>query len=201
VIPSDIKSYYKLHSKFYDISRWAFLFGRNSIPKFFPKLKSGSRVLDLGCGTGKHLQQLTKKYPNCEIIGLDQSEYMLEFINPSIYKSVHIKNEVYSQDSFEDNSFDLVLCSYSLTMFDDIWKTIPIIKSHLKPTGKLLVVDFDATPFNWFSKWMKRNHVSFEPNLFELLKNSFDVEKMITKKGYLDLYTYSALIAESKKSS
>ncbi len=193
MIPSNIKSYYKLHSKFYDITRWAFLFGRNSLPDYFPELNLESKILDLGCGTGKHLRQLLEKYPSAFITGIDQSEDMLKFVNRSIVDSVEIKNQYYSLDSFPKNEFDLILCSYSLTMMEDIESTLNAIQKHLKPNGNLLVVDFDSTPFNWFSRWMKKNHVSFEPNLFELLKSRFDIKLEKTRKAYFGLYTYSVL--------
>lgn len=196
MIPSDIKGYYKLHSKFYDITRWTFLFGRNSISNYFPELKSDVRILDLGCGTGKHLQRLLKKYPEAHITGIDQSEYMLDIAKRSTIDSVQIKNENYSKSSFSQNEFDFILCSYSLTMFDTIETSIKNIKTHLKPTGRLLVVDFDSTPFNWFSRWMKINHVSFEPNLFNLLENEFEIIVKDTQKAYLGLYNYTIIEAK-----
>lgn len=189
MIPTNIKSYYELHSKFYDVTRWTFLFGRNALPKYFPSLRQNSKILDLGCGTGKHLHQLRKKYPNSEIIGLDQSSAMLSKVTQKPSYNLFIEN--YSTSNFPDNSFDLIICSYSLTMFDDLEQALFSLKNHLKPNGTLLVLDFDSTPFSWFSKWMKKNHVSFEPNLFQLLKNNFTVEFKESRKAYFGLYYYS----------
>lgn len=201
MIPSNIKSYYKLHSSFYDLTRWAFLFGRNSLPNYFPKLEKRARILDLGCGTGKQLVALRSRYPEAEIIGIDLSEEMLAKARSKLDKTIQLKNEIYSGKSFEKNSFDLVVASYSLTMFTDIELTIQAIKTHLKPSGILLVVDFDSTPFSWFRKWMKKNHVSFEPNLFGLMKKHFLVETEVTRKGYFGFYSYLAFIAKNKKTN
>ncbi|GAB5409204.1 MAG: class I SAM-dependent methyltransferase [Balneolaceae bacterium] len=199
MIPKDIEHYYKLHSKFYDLTRWAFLFGRNSLPKSFPALEKNSQILDLGCGTGKHLEQLAKKYPDSSILGLDRSKDMLRLSNRAIGNSVDIIHDTYSEDSFEKNSFDLILCSYSLTMFNNIEKTIRTIKYHLKTNGVLLVVDFDSTPFGWFSKWMKKNHVSFEPNLFMLLKKEFPESETKFMRAYFGLYSYSLLVYSDRE--
>ncbi len=196
MIPSNIEGYYKLHSKFYDKTRWLFLFGRNSIPNYFPELKSNVRILDLGCGTGKHLERLLKKYPKAHITGIDQSEHMLEIAKRSTTNSVDIKNEYYSDTSFSYNEFDFILCSYSLTMFNTVEKSIKNIKNHLKPNGRLLVVDFDSTPYNWFSKWMKKNHVSFEPNLFKLIEKEFQIVVKDTQEAYLGLYNYTIIEAK-----
>lgn len=197
MIPSDIDSYYRLHSKFYDATRWAFLFGRNSFGKHFPELPEHARILDLGCGTGKHLAQLLAYYPDANIIGIDLSKEMLRFVNRVIVDSVEIRNQHYTLDIFHEDEFDLILCSYSLTMMEDIEHVLEVIQKHLNKNGKLLVVDFDSTPFSWFSKWMKKNHVSFEPDLFELLDESFDVEHKITKKGWFGLYSYSVFLGEN----
>ncbi|MEQ9308881.1 MAG: class I SAM-dependent methyltransferase [Balneolaceae bacterium] len=201
MIPSNIKSYYKLHSNFYDLTRWAFLFGRNSLPKYFPKLEKRARILDLGCGTGKQLVTLRSRYPEAELIGIDLSEEMLAKARSKLDKSIQLKNEIYSGKSFKKNSFDLVVASYSLTMFTDIEVTIQAIKTHLKPSGILLVVDFDSTPFSWFRKWMKKNHVSIELNLFGLLKKEFLGSKLIAKQAYFGLYSYLAFIAKNKKTN
>ncbi len=194
MIPTDIKNYYRLHSKFYDLTRWAFLFGRNSLKKHFPEFPDNPKILDLGCGTGKHLDQLIRFYSDAVITGIDLSADMLRTVNRSIVDSVKIRNEYYSSDTFSENMFDLILCSYSLTMVDDLRSTLENIKKHLKPNGLVLVVDFDSTPFTCFSKWMKKNHVSFEPNLFELLDNHFKVEFKSTRKAYFGLYFYSILL-------
>lgn len=191
MIPVDIDAYYKLHSRFYDITRWAFLFGRISVEYFLPGLKSESRILDLGCGTGRHLPMLSTLYPDCEIIGLDQSSEMLAKARAKKLDSVIIKEETYSLDTFEPNSFDLIVASYSITMMDNIEEVIQLIKSHLKQNKLLVVLDFDSTPYSWFSRWMKKNHVSFEPNIFELLDEQFELESKNTQKAYFNLYSYT----------
>lgn len=193
MIPKNIENYYKLHSKFYNATRWAFLFGRNSVPKYFPELPEKARILDLGCGTGKHLDQLKTKYPKADITGIDQSEDMLRLVNRSIFDSVEIKNELYSANSFSESEFHLILCSYSLSMMEDSEITLKAILKHLKPEGILLVVDFDSTPYLWFKKWMKKNHVSFEPNLVVLLNKEFQKANIKTKNAYFGLYSYSVL--------
>lgn len=200
MIPKDIKSYYQFHSKFYNATRWAFLFGRNLLIKHFPDLPKEAQILDLGCGTGKHLDQLRKRYPDSYVTGVDLSDDMLQFVDPTIVKAMEIRNEYYTSDSFGENRFNLILCSYSLTMMDDIRFTLNAIKKHLKPNGILLVADFDSSPFNLFQKWMKKNHVSFEPNLFELLDDFFEVEFKSTRKAFFGLYTYSIFLGNAEKS-
>jgi S-adenosylmethionine-diacylgycerolhomoserine-N-methlytransferase len=188
MIPRDLKSYYRLHAKFYDITRWAFLFGRYKVADFLPELPNNARILDLGCGTGFHLTHLIEKYPLAEIIGLDLSPDMLVNVEEL---SVLLKNEEYKNSSFDADSFDLILCSYSLSMMSKLNEKIDAIMNHLTKTGMLLVVDFDSTPYSWFSEWMDKNHVNFDAKLFEKLSNRFDIEFTQSNSAYFGLYTYT----------
>lgn len=193
MIPKDLTSYYKLHSPFYDLTRWSFLFGRSKVKNLLPDLPKKSRILDLGCGTGKHLHTLCKKYPTSEIIGLDLSSDMLLKSN---HTSVIYKNMKYDKHTFEANSLDMILCSYSLSMMPDIDTNISAITYHLKKEAFILVIDFNSTPIHYFSNWMKMNHVNFELNLIKKLEKYFELEFKLVKHAYFGLYTYSIFLGK-----
>jgi len=71
-------------------------------------LKSDSKVLDMGCGKGYLLYEMTLLLPGLKICGIDDSDYGLENakekIKPFIYKH---KAEV--KLPYEDKEFDLVI--------------------------------------------------------------------------------------------
>lgn len=83
------------------------------------QLKSGQRVLDVGCGKAHLLYELTKVVPGLEISGIDISQYALEHAKEEIRDSL-----CYGQAQnipFEDNSFDLVISLatlHNLKIFD-----------------------------------------------------------------------------------
>ncbi|RNC80105.1 MAG: class I SAM-dependent methyltransferase [Balneola sp.] len=198
MIPKTLREYYKLHAPIYDITRWAFLFGRNRLKELLPTLPEKPVILDLGCGTGKHIPHLLKKYPGAKIYALDQSKEMLSLIKKEAKEKVDIKNQEYQNTSFEEQQFDLILASYSLSMMSNIDEKLNFIQLHLKKGGHLLVVDFDSTPFSFFSNWMKKNHVYFDHLLFLKLKDHFFEELIITKTAYFGLYRYSSFLGRSK---
>ncbi|HAW82091.1 MAG TPA: class I SAM-dependent methyltransferase, partial [Balneola sp.] len=116
-----VSSYYKVHSKIYDLTRWSILFGRDRLLEVIPTDFQPERVLDLGCGTGKHLVKLAERFPEAKIIGVDASKEMLNKASVKIKSFDHIELAHTTLNTFlnSNNSFDLIVCSYSLTMFGD----------------------------------------------------------------------------------
>ena len=69
-------------------------------------LKAGDKVLDIGCGKGFLLYDLTQAVPGLEVAGLEFSRYAIEHALPEIKGSL-VEGHA-NQLPFEDGSFDLV---------------------------------------------------------------------------------------------
>lgn len=196
MIPSTLANYYKLHAPFYDATRWSFLFGRNSIEDILPNLDRCSSILDIGCGTCKVTSKLSNSFPNCSITGIDSSYHMLKKARLKKLQNVQWIEEEFGQHSFPQQTFDLIVASYSLTMVSQIDEVISSIKTTMKSDGTLIVVDFDNTPYQWFEDWMKANHVHFNYQIFDRLEAEFNVHAKVTKRAYAGLYSYSTIICK-----
>lgn len=70
------------------------------------KLKPGDRVLDVGCGKGYLLYELTVAVPGLIVAGTDISEYAIENSKPEIREFLEVGNCV--KLPYENNSFDFV---------------------------------------------------------------------------------------------
>jgi SAM-dependent methyltransferase len=70
-------------------------------------LKSGSRVLDVGCGKAFLLYDLTQAMPGLEVRGLDVSEYGVANAKEEVRPFLQVGNA--SSLPFADKSFDLVI--------------------------------------------------------------------------------------------
>jgi len=71
-------------------------------------LKSDSKVLDMGCGKGYLLYEMTLLLPSLKICGIDSSDYGLKNAKKEIKPFIY-KHKVEGKLFYEDKEFDLVI--------------------------------------------------------------------------------------------
>ncbi len=79
-------------------------------------LKSGDRVLDVGCGKGFLVKDLMKICPRLDVFGLDISEYAVMNCEPEVIGRIHVGNATHLP--FPDKSFQAVLSINSIHNLD-----------------------------------------------------------------------------------
>ncbi len=75
-------------------------------------LKSGMRVLDIGCAKGFLVKDLITTCPGLEVFGIDVSQYALSNCEKEVVGRLHLGNAL--SLPFPDSSFDLVLAINSI---------------------------------------------------------------------------------------
>ncbi len=194
-----INRYYRFHSLIYDATRWSFLFGRDDLLDSLPRLPAQPRILEIGCGTGRNIRQIKDCYPNAEIVGIDLSAPMLKVAANKFNKDANVELIHSKYDSVKGNlaAFDLILCSYSLSMFNEKTEnTIRKLSAELNRGGYVAVVDFHTSPFAWFRQWMNMNHVDINRHLLPLLKKRYRSNQSVIKKAYFGLWSYFQFIGQ-----
>lgn len=83
--------------------RWAPV-GRAIIDHY--GIKPGDRILDIGCGKGYQLYELTQLLPGVEVYGIDISEYAIEHGKEEIRNRLQVGNA--NSLPFPENHFDFV---------------------------------------------------------------------------------------------
>jgi S-adenosylmethionine-diacylgycerolhomoserine-N-methlytransferase len=141
---------YKRQRHIYDLSRKYYLFGRDRLIRELA-LKPGERLVEIGCGTARNLIKIARRYPDCQLFGLDASQEMLKTASESIshaglasrIRLVHGYAENLSPELFgETKSFDRAVFSYSLSMIPDWRAALKAAGGALTPNGKVHIVDF-----------------------------------------------------------
>lgn len=197
---SSLRSYYRWHAKFYDATRWAFLFGRRGlIATVADQVKTPERILEIGCGTGKNLVALAEAFPGARITGLDLSPDMLDCARAKIAPfadRIDLLHRPYDGlVAGEEGKFDLVVISYALSMinpgFDEV---IRLCRGDLREGGVIAVVDFHETRWTWFRKWMGVNHVRMEGQILAQLDAGYEAVVRRIGRGYGDLWRYVTFV-------
>ena len=200
---TSLRGYYRWHAKFYDISRWAFLFGRRGlIETVADRMGSPARILEIGCGTGKNLVALAGAFPGAKITGLDLSADMLDRARAKIAPfadRIELLHRPYDGPIADENGkFDLIVISYALSMINPGYdEVIRLCRKDLPEGGVIAVVDFHETRWTWFRKWMGVNHVRMEGQILAQLDAGYEAIDRQIGDGYGGLWRYVTFIGKS----
>ena len=136
-----------------------------------------TRLLDVACGTGKHLDVLKRRF---DAHGLDLSPGLLEIArrrNPDV---------VFHQGDMRnfrlDERFDLITCLFSsigyMTTYDDLCAAVSCMARHLAPGGVLAIEPW-FTPDQWMNHTVHALFID-DPDLKIVRMNTSLVEDSVS---------------------
>jgi S-adenosylmethionine-diacylgycerolhomoserine-N-methlytransferase len=202
---SPLEGYYRLHSKFYDLTRWSFLFGRTAILREAAAVARPARILEVGCGTGKNLVNLCRLFPQAEITGVDLSETMLAVARRKtapLGPRLRLLHGAYGPAFQNERPYDLILFSYALSMFNPGFaEAIATARRDLVPGGHIAVVDFHDTRLAFFERWMGVNHVRMNGQLRPLLTAQFEPRTDRVQSAYAGVWRYLLFVGRKTAES
>jgi S-adenosylmethionine-diacylgycerolhomoserine-N-methlytransferase len=164
---------YRYQRHIYDVSRKFYLLGRDRLVREL-EVPPRARVCEIGCGTGRNLVALARRYPDAEIFGIDASNEMLKTANAMIARAgfgARIRTERCLAEELDPSTtfglsepFDAILFSYTLSMIPDWSRGVDRAVGVLRPAGLLAVVDFSGQRElpRWFRDLLRRWLALFE---------------------------------------
>jgi len=120
------------------------------------------KVLDVGCGKGRYLKNLTEDVPQNKYYGIDLSENVMEGIGGyGITKEFGSLTDI----PYSDNSFDIVYTCEALEHAVDIKSAIKEMARVTKPGGTIIVIDknksmLGAMDIGAWESWFDINELS-----------------------------------------
>lgn len=133
-------------------------------------LKDGQRVLDLGCGQGRHVHAMYY-FANCHVVGVDlgfddvvRTRAGFEAhpdVDPETKRAFSLSVGNALSLPFEDGTFDKIVCSEVLEHIPDYEQAVKEIERVLKPGGTFAV----SVPREWPEKicWALSDDYHNEP--------------------------------------
>jgi ubiquinone/menaquinone biosynthesis C-methylase UbiE len=141
-------------STFY--SRWAPTFDTSRLTRYlnsrFPRfvefcdVRTGQRVLDVGCGTGELLNCLARAAPGLELAGLDIASGMLDIARERLPAADLREGSLTDPFPWPDGSFDRVVSTYCFHHAGDPGGTASEMARVLAPGGRLTILDLSYPP-------------------------------------------------------
>lgn len=115
-------------------------------------------VFELGCGGGLN-QQFYDPAQVTQFAGLDPSEKLLDFAREAADRKgwqADLRAGVGEDIPFADESFDTVVCTYTLCSVHDREQVMRELHRILKPGGTLLFLEHGLSPDAQVAKWQRR---------------------------------------------
>lgn len=100
------------------------------------QVRTGLRVVDLGCGTGELTRKLADALPDSDVVGIDTSDQMLEKAAKHAHPGLRFEQGDQSDLSGE---WDLIFSNAALQWSEDHAHLFPKLFARLNPGGQLAV--------------------------------------------------------------
>ena len=104
----------------------------------------GGSILDVGCGTGTHLETYNRR--EHILYGIDTSPSMLRVAKERLGDKAELIQADASEMPYKSDFFDLILCMLVLHEMDDDVRSSVLgeMKRVLKDDGRILLIDYHA---------------------------------------------------------
>jgi ubiquinone/menaquinone biosynthesis C-methylase UbiE len=157
----------------------------------------GMNILDVGCGTGTHLE-LYQRY-QCNLYGIDLSPSMLEVARARLGDSALLELGDATRMPYKDRKFDLIISMLSLHEMAQQTRSgvLSEMKRVLIDDGRILLIDFHPGPYQPFQGWISKVIIFFSELAAggEHFKN---YRQFIATKGLSTLVTQNKLEVEKQ---
>ena len=176
-----MEAIYRIQRHIYDPTRKYYLLGRDRLIDRLG-VPEGGGVLEVGCGTGRNLALVGRRYRSASLYGLDISAEMLKSARCNLARAGANGRAILAQadatafdpaDLFGRSGFERIFLSYTLSMIPDWRAVIAASVAAMAPGGELHIVDFGQQRRlpRWFAvalrAWLVRFHVTPRAELMD----------------------------------
>jgi len=187
------------------MSAWQDVLWRKRTVSRLPK--NPAKVLDVATGTGDLAFETVKKYPACQVVGVDFSEGMLEVAKVKTRKRNLMDSISYQWADamdlpFEDNEFDGAMIAFGLRNVTDRLLALKEMARVVRPGGRVLVLEMTFPEnigmrkfFNWYLNYAiptVGGLISGNSKAYKYLPES--IQNFLRPKELVELYREAGMV-------
>ena len=99
------------------------------------------KILDIGCGTGQLIKEISDHYNKVNYLGIDVAENMIEVAKKN-NKGKNVKFKTSSIESFENNEkYDIIICTHAFPYFPNKQEMIKKMAGLCNKKGQVIIVN------------------------------------------------------------
>ena len=99
------------------------------------------KILDIGCGTGQLIKEISEHYNKVNYLGIDVAENMIEVAKKN-NKGKNVKFKTSSIESFENNEkYDIIICTHAFPYFPNKQEMIKKMAGLCNKKGQVIIVN------------------------------------------------------------
>lgn len=109
------------------------------------ELKDVETIVDLGAGTGLFAKEVAKLYPNAKILGLDNAQIMIDYLNENIVDKMPKLQPILVDGVTIPLKTETVDLLFTVTVHHELDEPLKVIKEAnrvLRQNGTLLIIDW-----------------------------------------------------------
>ena len=164
-----VKAYYDRCAEVYDVKHGvtgagqAYNFQRYYEPFLSETIPPGSRVLELGCGTGVYTRWLCDH--RCRVVAMDISSNIIEQARHRCPQATFIQGDCespanYLPEELTSEAFDVILGVNTFSYYPNKGLALAGLKELLKPGGKIVLLDMNGRcPLYRLMTWTGKNEM------------------------------------------
>lgn len=116
------------------------------------KIHASDSILDVGCGFGNIIAEISQVAPEGRCVGIDPSPNMIHLALQKFPKSKFPNLEFYNikaeEMNFSPKTFDVIICTNALLWIRRPHEAVELMCSYLKPGGLILILTYlNNTPY------------------------------------------------------
>ncbi len=178
----EVREHERLNREYFD--RWAVNYDGGRISKWFQYTQAlaisvlrpqvGSRVLDVGCGTGEAVLRLGSIVQSGKACGIDISRRMIEHawskVSEDLRAVVEFREGSAENIPYPDQNFDGILCTNSFHHYRNPIGALKEMQRVLNPGGQIVILE-NAPDLSWHAwfwdrllRIVEKGHVRYYPS-------------------------------------